>query len=212
MYRLQPKLMACQPPSSGWLEETMEEFRTSAVANSYVAVTDLAFDSVNDARAKCRDACDAVEKCKGFYFQGRIDDKERNICNLYSTCKVIKQDWAVGSLYTPLKASNCCKPLTVCSDNEFETKSAPTDGTATFNRQCQDYTTSCTGDQYLDTSTKSRTSDATCKPWSTCTSDQYESKRRQEQATASARLCAFAPTRSSRPRLRPQRPIANALH
>ena len=169
--------MACQAPSSGWLEETMEEFRTSAVANSYVAVTNLAFDSVNDARAKCRDACDAVEKCKGFYFQGRTDDKEQNICNLYSTCEIRKQNWAVGSLYTPIdETANCCKPLTICTDKQYETKSAPTDGTATSNRQCQDYTTSCTGDQYLDTSTKSRTTDATCTPWSTCTSDQYESK------------------------------------
>ena len=123
MYRLQPKLMACQAPSSGWLEETMEEFRTSAVANSYVAVTNLAFDSVNDARAKCRDACDAVEKCKGFYFQGRTDDKEQNICNLYSTCEIRKQNWAVGSLYTPIdETANCCKPLTICTDKQYETK------------------------------------------------------------------------------------------
>ena len=40
------------PSAIEWMvKETMEEFRTSAVANSYVAVTNLAFDSVNDARA-----------------------------------------------------------------------------------------------------------------------------------------------------------------
>ena len=169
--------MACTRPSGKWLEETMDEFRTSAASNSYVEVPGLAFDSINDARGKCRDACDAVKKCKGFYFQARTNDKEKNICNLYSTCEPSKQDWAVGSLYTRFDGTaDCCKPLTICTDKQFETKSAPTDGTATFNRQCQDYTTSCTGDQYLDTSTKSRTTDATCTPWSTCTPDQYESK------------------------------------
>jgi hypothetical protein len=182
----------------------MDDFLTSARTDSYATVADLVFDSVNGARKKCRDACDAVDKCQAFYFQGRSHDKERNVCNLYSACEATEPNGAAGSLYTPYDGdAGCCKPLTVCTGEQFENKSSPTDGTATSDRQCQaykdscpdgqwldfgspttdraceDYTTSCTESFYLDKSTESSTTDAACLP-----------KKPRGGACASGDVCA----------------------
>ena len=147
----------------------MLEFQTSAVVNSYTPVSGLDFDSINVARGKCRDACDAVKKCVGFYFQGRTGNKEKNVCNLYSTCETSQQNWAVGSMYTRVddETMNCCKPLTVCGDNQFDSNNTSIDGTATSDRRCKDHTQCKKGEEF-EVGAPSATKDRVCKALTQC--------------------------------------------
>ena len=183
MFLRQPDNSACKTPGT---EETLKNFRDSSTTDSFTRVTDaqlmglgepagIDFSSINTARGKCRDECAKVDKCKGFYFEGRTTDKDRNVCNLYSACEVSTDVSAVGSLYIPFEGpTDCCKPLTLCKQSQFAVTSPPEDGTATFNRVCKDLKV-CSADQY-QSKAPTATSDRECSNLTTCDyTKEYES-------------------------------------